>query len=182
MGKREKVLEKARDCWKKGRAPCPKAWVRAKGGGQGRGGRRAGDGPAAAPEGAAAAAATPGCPRPSMAMQGMELCAVAVVILLFIAVLKQFGILEPISAEGNPRPPPRAGVGRGSVLGCSRWGRAPGDAPRGGAAGGVGASPGTSVVDPEGFGVPFTATSQPRGARCGPGLPLSTPKWAAGGL
>ncbi|XP_068012727.1 calsenilin-like [Melanerpes formicivorus] len=34
-----------------------------------------------------------------MGMQGMELCAVAVVILLFIAVLKQFGILEPISAE-----------------------------------------------------------------------------------
>ncbi|KAM6040585.1 calsenilin isoform 2-T3 [Chlamydotis macqueenii] len=32
-------------------------------------------------------------------MQGMELCAVAVVILLFIAVLKQFGILEPISVE-----------------------------------------------------------------------------------
>ncbi|KAM6369648.1 calsenilin isoform 4-T4 [Pluvialis apricaria] len=29
----------------------------------------------------------------------MELCAVAVVILLFIAVLKQFGILEPISVE-----------------------------------------------------------------------------------
>lgn len=39
---------------------------------------------------------------PAMGMQGMELCAVAVVILLFIAVLKQFGILEPISAEGNP--------------------------------------------------------------------------------
>ncbi|XP_071883316.1 calsenilin isoform X2 [Anas platyrhynchos] len=36
-----------------------------------------------------------------MAMQGMELCAVAVVILLFIAVLKQFGILEPISAEDS---------------------------------------------------------------------------------
>ncbi|XP_063214585.1 calsenilin isoform X2 [Chroicocephalus ridibundus] len=34
-----------------------------------------------------------------MGIQGMELCAVAVVILLFIAVLKQFGILEPISAE-----------------------------------------------------------------------------------
>lgn len=37
-----------------------------------------------------------------MGIQGMELCAVAVVILLFIAVLKQFGILEPISVEGNP--------------------------------------------------------------------------------
>ncbi|XP_067168512.1 calsenilin isoform X5 [Apteryx mantelli] len=34
-----------------------------------------------------------------MGIQGMELCAVAVVILLFIAVLKQFGILEPISVE-----------------------------------------------------------------------------------
>ncbi|XP_038016370.1 calsenilin-like isoform X4 [Motacilla alba alba] len=36
-----------------------------------------------------------------MGIQGMELCAVAVVILLFIAVLKQFGILEPISAEDS---------------------------------------------------------------------------------
>ncbi|XP_017692803.1 PREDICTED: calsenilin-like isoform X1 [Lepidothrix coronata] len=36
-----------------------------------------------------------------MGIQGMELCAVAVVILLFIAVLKQFGILEPISMEDN---------------------------------------------------------------------------------
>lgn len=41
-------------------------------------------------------------PPPAMGIQGMELCAVAVVILLFIAVLKQFGILEPISVEGNP--------------------------------------------------------------------------------
>ncbi|XP_061299375.1 uncharacterized protein LOC133263563 isoform X1 [Pezoporus flaviventris] len=38
-------------------------------------------------------------PPPAMGIQGMELCAVAVVILLFIAVLKQFGILEPISVE-----------------------------------------------------------------------------------
>ncbi|XP_041280631.1 calsenilin-like isoform X2 [Pyrgilauda ruficollis] len=36
-----------------------------------------------------------------MGIQGMELCAVAVLILLFIAVLKQFGILEPISAEDS---------------------------------------------------------------------------------
>ncbi|XP_048146226.1 calsenilin isoform X8 [Corvus hawaiiensis] len=36
-----------------------------------------------------------------MGIQGMELCAVAVVILLFIAVLKQFGILEPISVEDS---------------------------------------------------------------------------------
>ncbi|XP_037227532.1 calsenilin isoform X2 [Falco rusticolus] len=36
-----------------------------------------------------------------MGIQGMELCAVAVVIILFIAVLKQFGILEPISVEDS---------------------------------------------------------------------------------
>lgn len=35
----------------------------------------------------------------------MELCAMAVVVLLFIAVLKQFGILEPMSMEGNSEPP-----------------------------------------------------------------------------
>lgn len=119
IGKSERLLEKRASTVSEGVGAC-------QGRRAGPGGRRAGDGPAAAPEGAAAAAATPGCPRPSMAMQGMELCAVAVVILLFIAVLKQFGILEPISAEGNPRPPPRAGVGRGSVLGCPRWGRDPG--------------------------------------------------------
>uniref|UniRef100_A0A8C5J0E5 EF-hand domain-containing protein n=1 Tax=Junco hyemalis TaxID=40217 RepID=A0A8C5J0E5_JUNHY len=49
---------------------------------------------------------TPGAPRApgAMGIQGMELCAVAVVILLFIAVLKQFGILEPISAEDSGDP------------------------------------------------------------------------------
>ncbi|KAM5318995.1 calsenilin isoform X2 [Desmodus rotundus] len=36
-----------------------------------------------------------------MGIQGMELCAMAVVVLLFIAVLKQFGILEPISMEDS---------------------------------------------------------------------------------
>jgi hypothetical protein len=40
-----------------------------------------------------------------MGIQGMELCAMAVVVLLFIAVLKQFGILEPMSMEGNVWPP-----------------------------------------------------------------------------
>lgn len=40
-----------------------------------------------------------------MGIQGMELCAMAVVVLLFIAVLKQFGILEPMSMEGNAWPP-----------------------------------------------------------------------------
>ncbi|XP_070091230.1 calsenilin isoform X5 [Equus caballus] len=36
-----------------------------------------------------------------MGLQGMELCAMAVVVLLFIAVLKQFGILEPMSMEDS---------------------------------------------------------------------------------
>lgn len=37
-----------------------------------------------------------------MGIQGMELFAIGVVIILFMAVLKQFGILEPISSfEGN---------------------------------------------------------------------------------
>ncbi|OXB73842.1 UNVERIFIED_CONTAM: hypothetical protein H355_005671 [Colinus virginianus] len=48
-------------------------------------------------------------------MQGMELCAVAVVILLFIAVLKQFGILEPISVEGDSSVPPPADSCDGDV-------------------------------------------------------------------
>lgn len=49
-----------------------------------------------------------------MGIQGMELCAMAVVVLLFIAVLKQFGILEPMSMEGNawPRALRRAPVRR----------------------------------------------------------------------
>lgn len=38
---------------------------------------------------------------PAMGIHGMELFAIAVVIVLFIAVLKQFGILEPMSMEGN---------------------------------------------------------------------------------
>ncbi|KAK2093258.1 hypothetical protein P7K49_029787, partial [Saguinus oedipus] len=59
-----------------------------------------------------ARAAGPLAARLAMGIQGMELCAMAVVVLLFIAVLKQFGILEPISMEGNawppaPPPPPR---------------------------------------------------------------------------
>ncbi|KAG9335490.1 hypothetical protein JZ751_004620 [Albula glossodonta] len=36
-----------------------------------------------------------------MGMQGMELFAVGVVIILFVAVLKQFGILEPMSMEDS---------------------------------------------------------------------------------
>ena len=51
-----------------------------------------------------------------MGIQGMELCAMAVVVLLFIAVLKQFGILEPMSMEGNAwpsAPPPGPAVCRG---------------------------------------------------------------------
>lgn len=36
-----------------------------------------------------------------MGIQGMELFAIGVVIILFMAVLKQFGILEPMSLEGK---------------------------------------------------------------------------------
>lgn len=36
-----------------------------------------------------------------MGIQGMELFAIGVVIILFVAVLKQFGILEPMSLEGK---------------------------------------------------------------------------------
>ena len=48
-----------------------------------------------------------GTPRPqaalaAMGIQGMELCAMAVVVLLFIAVLKQFGILEPVPVKPQP--------------------------------------------------------------------------------
>ncbi|KAH0503338.1 Calsenilin [Microtus ochrogaster] len=51
-----------------------------------------------------------------MGIQGMELCAMAVVVLLFIAVLKQFGILEPMSMEVDPGLRVRAA----SDLGCLR--------------------------------------------------------------
>lgn len=36
-----------------------------------------------------------------MAMEGMEIIAIAVVVGLFIVVLKQFGIWEPLSLEGK---------------------------------------------------------------------------------
>lgn len=36
-----------------------------------------------------------------MGIQGMELFAIGVVIILFVAVLKQFGIMEPMSLEGK---------------------------------------------------------------------------------
>lgn len=45
-----------------------------------------------------------------MGIQGMELFAIGVVIILFMAVLKQFGILEPMSSfEGNGPPAAFAG-------------------------------------------------------------------------
>lgn len=37
----------------------------------------------------------------AMGIQGMEVIAIAVVILLFFLVLKQFGIWEPLSLEGK---------------------------------------------------------------------------------
>ncbi len=36
-----------------------------------------------------------------MGIQGMELLAIGVVIILFVAVLKQFGIMEPMSLDGK---------------------------------------------------------------------------------
>ncbi|KAG5840515.1 hypothetical protein ANANG_G00189620 [Anguilla anguilla] len=39
----------------------------------------------------------------AMGIQGMELFAIGVVIILFVAVLKQFGILEPMSFDGKGR-------------------------------------------------------------------------------
>lgn len=38
-----------------------------------------------------------------MGLQGMEIIAIAVVLGLFIVVLKQFGIWEPLSLEGKSR-------------------------------------------------------------------------------
>lgn len=69
-----------------------------------------------------------GSARAAMGIQGMELCAVAVVVLLFIAVLKQFGILEPISMEGNvwpsvPLPSAGAGVRGEGAARASGWAR-----------------------------------------------------------
>ncbi|MFT7808320.1 calsenilin-like [Arapaima gigas] len=43
----------------------------------------------------------PHLPQTAMGIQGMELFAMGVVIILFVAVLKQFGILEPMSLEGK---------------------------------------------------------------------------------
>ncbi|KAJ8396927.1 hypothetical protein AAFF_G00012500 [Aldrovandia affinis] len=49
--------------------------------------------------------------QPAMGIQGMELFAIGVVIILFMAVLKQFGILEPMSFDGECREAPVAPVG-----------------------------------------------------------------------
>lgn len=45
----------------------------------------------------------------TMGLEGMEIIAIAVVVGLFIVVLKQFGIWEPLSLEGKTR---RAGLKR----------------------------------------------------------------------
>lgn len=37
-----------------------------------------------------------------MPLQGLEVVAVLVVLLLFVKVLEQFGLFEPVSLEGNP--------------------------------------------------------------------------------
>eukprot|EP00076_Gallus_gallus_P012113 XP_015128749.2 calsenilin isoform X3 [Gallus gallus] len=110
-GEEEKTLGEKRECKRKrgtvgeeeredggsgaGRRAGSAVWARAKGGGQG--GAGGGRGGPTSP----IRRRCPRCPPPAAGMQGMELCAVAVVILLFIAVLKQFGILEPISVEAD---------------------------------------------------------------------------------
>lgn len=42
------------------------------------------------------------CPRPTMNLEGLEMVAVLVVLALFVKVLEQFGLFEPVSLEGNP--------------------------------------------------------------------------------
>lgn len=50
------------------------------------------------------------CPRPTMNLEGLEMVAVLVVLALFVKVLEQFGLFEPVSLEGNP--------GAWAALGC----------------------------------------------------------------
>lgn len=42
------------------------------------------------------------CPRLTMNLEGLEMVAVLVVLALFVKVLEQFGLFEPVSLEGNP--------------------------------------------------------------------------------
>lgn len=42
------------------------------------------------------------CPRTAMTLEGLEMVAVLVVLVLFVKVLEQFGLFEPVSLEGNP--------------------------------------------------------------------------------
>lgn len=56
-----------------------------------------------------------------MGIQGMELFAIAVVIILFVAVLKQFGILEPMSLEGKEHSWSRTSHIKAAVGLIERW-------------------------------------------------------------
>lgn len=56
-----------------------------------------------------------------MSIQGMELFAIAVVIILFVAVLKQFGILEPMSLEGKEHSWSRISHSKAGVDLIKRW-------------------------------------------------------------
>lgn len=49
-----------------------------------------------------------------MTLEGLEMVAVLVVLVLFVKVLEQFGLFEPVSLEGNP--------GSWACLSCSIWG------------------------------------------------------------
>lgn len=181
-GEEEKTLGEKRECKRKrgtvgeeeredggsgaGRRAGSAVWARAKGGGQG--GAGGGRGGPTSP----IRRRCPRCPPPAAGMQGMELCAVAVVILLFIAVLKQFGILEPISVEGNPDSPPSPRWHGGRF-----WGAHPtppvGDVVCVGCVDFLGWFFGMSVVECRGFGASLCAMSWP----CSP-----TTLWAVGGL
>lgn len=60
-----------------------------------------------------------------MNLEGLEMVAVLVVLALFVKVLEQFGLFEPVSLEGNPgvwlclgcrlEEQPAAALGRGSL-------------------------------------------------------------------
>ena len=56
------------------------------------------------------------CPRPTMNLEGLEMVAVLVVLALFVKVLEQFGLFEPVSLEGN------AGIWARLVCWLEGWG------------------------------------------------------------
>lgn len=162
MGKKEKVLEKARDCWKKGRAPCPKAWAHAKGGGQGRGGGGQGTAPPQHPKAPLLPPPPRGAPGPAWPCRAWSCAPWPWSSSSSLPSSSSSASWSPSPPKVTPGPLPGLGLDAVRFWGAHGGDVTPGDAPPGGAAGGVGASPRTSVVDPRGFGVPFTAPSWTR--------------------